>query len=191
MAYKRKGQPTIREILDKMLDEGELDRIMTENNYLFVSDLVKHLEANKIASNERFRTWQKNLGKERSEKLMKLSTRAYETQAKVIVSAMKRNAEGFEYEETEQEYIYNPETGEEVPGRRRVFKRYKAPDIQSQKILMTNITKKLTAIEDQSQSEIQGWTNSPEIIEVKADGSLDLTLDKAVQEILKEINNDR
>lgn len=166
------GVPTSREIITKMLDDGTLQALYE------VRDTEKEIAACIGVAYSTFRELKKQIPA-----FSTLSTRTREMKFDMIVNAMRKNALGYDYEETEVET-----DAEGNIKKRQTFTRHKAPDINSQKILLTNI-KKAEGNQPNPNPRIAGWSNkAEEALEIKAEGGINLLLDASVQSVLEALS---
>lgn len=109
-----------------------------------------------------------------------------------IKGAMKKRAMGYDYEESETEMIVDPRTGAQSKGKVRKVTRHVPPDLSAQKLLIANLKKsECREGTGDRDTDLANWTNSTETIEVKAESSVTVALDEAIQSVLKDINNDK
>ena len=109
-----------------------------------------------------------------------------------LKGAMMKRAMGYDYEETEQEMILDPRTGAQSKGKVRKVTRHVPPDLSAQKLLIANLKKSECREETgDKDTELANWTNSTETIEIKAESSVTVAVDEAIQNVLKDINNDK
>lgn len=171
------GVPTARERLTQMLKDGSLQAMYR------AADTEKSIrEALGISEN----VWLQM--KKEIPGFKGLSTQSRKQKFLAIKEAMLKNASGFEYEEVRDEIIVDPNTGEEIVGKRVREKKYKAPDLNSQRILLTNI-KRAEGNQENPDPEIANFsTRMEEALEIKTEGGFNLTLDASVQSVLEALS---
>jgi len=164
------GRPTARETITAMLEDGSLQSMFSG------ADSEKQIYE---ALGINYRVWF-DLKKEIPQ-FAQLSTRTRVEQFYALKGAMKKNAYGYDY----YEYYDEMDADGNVVKRTRT-RRHKAPDLNSQKILLTNI-KKAEAI-NKGNSEIMNWTNrADEPIEIKTEGTVSVVVDTAIKSVLEAV----
>lgn len=171
------GVPTAREIITQKLKDGSLQAMYraadTEESIRNALGICKQSWLQLKKEIPSFGT---------------LCTQSRKQKFLAIKEAMLKNANGFEYEEEEITYTTDEETGEPVEKKKVVFKRYKAPDLNSQRILLTNL-KRAEGNQANPDPEISNFsTRMEEALEIKAEGGINLLLDASVQSVLEALS---